>query len=185
MQRSAIFAIDEAGGFGKDGKLPWCFPTEMKWFKEVTTSCPNPAVIMGRRTWTSIPASRRPLPGRINIVVTSRERDDPEFGRADAVAPSLDAAYAQAEEMGAGCAFVIGGKSLLEDAWAAERTANKLTSVFVTMINGVFDCDVTLAPPSHLLPAFDASSNVLHRESLTNRRDGKMYTVGMCRFDVD
>lgn len=185
MHRSAIFAIDAKGGFGKGGGLPWCFPAEMAWFRAVTTEHAGSAVIMGRRTWESLPEGHRPLPGRVNIVVTSRS----ELEGAPHVVTSLDNAYDCASATGASHAFVIGGKGLLEDAWVPSRSQapskNPLHSMHVTMINGEFDCDVTLAPPEHLTPHVKSPrSTVLHRDRLTNRLDGRMYDVIMVRVDV-
>ena len=55
---------------GRDNTIPWHVPEDMARFKELTIGYP---VIMGRKTWDSLPARFRPLPGRVNIVVT---RDD-------------------------------------------------------------------------------------------------------------
>lgn len=61
-------------GIGKDGKLPWRLPSDLKFFKELTITTLNPdrknAVVMGRKTWESIPLQYRPLPGRLNVVLT-------------------------------------------------------------------------------------------------------------------
>ena len=56
---------------GVDGKIPWSIPDDTKYFKEQTEGC---TVVMGRKTWESLPDAFRPLPGRDNVVVTS-ERD--------------------------------------------------------------------------------------------------------------
>jgi dihydrofolate reductase len=62
-----IFARAANGVIGKDNALPWHLPEDMAHFKRTTLGCP---VIMGRKTWESLPARFRPLPGRLNIVVT-------------------------------------------------------------------------------------------------------------------
>lgn len=59
-------AIAENGVIGREGGLPWKLSTDMKRFKEGTMGKP---IVMGRKTWESFP--KRPLPGRLNIVVTS------------------------------------------------------------------------------------------------------------------
>lgn len=74
-----IVAATEEYGIGVQGTLPWRIPKDMAFFKHVTThipteSSPDPdarnAVIMGRVTWESIPPKFRPLPDRLNIIVS-------------------------------------------------------------------------------------------------------------------
>jgi len=59
---------------GKDGSLPWTLPSNLRYSKELTTTTSTPGkrnvVIMGRKTWESIPQKYRPLPGRLNVVLT-------------------------------------------------------------------------------------------------------------------
>ncbi len=64
---SFVVAMDENGVIGVNGRIPWRLPDDMKWFRDVTMGKP---VIMGRKTYESIPPRFRPLPGRHNIVVT-------------------------------------------------------------------------------------------------------------------
>jgi dihydrofolate reductase len=54
-----------------DGTLPWHLPEDLAHFKRTTLGCP---VIMGRKTWDSLPPKFRPLPGRTNVVVTRQDR---------------------------------------------------------------------------------------------------------------
>jgi dihydrofolate reductase len=66
-----IFARAANGVVGKDNALPWHLPEDLAHFRRHTQGCP---VIMGRKTWESLPARFRPLPGRQNIVL-SRQAD--------------------------------------------------------------------------------------------------------------
>ena len=67
MPLHLIYARAANGVIGKDNRLPWHIPEDMAHFKQLTQGCP---VVMGRKTWDSLPARFRPLPGRTNIVVT-------------------------------------------------------------------------------------------------------------------
>ena len=62
-----IAAVARNGIIGKDNALPWHLPADLRHFKALTT---GHTVIMGRKTWESLPEKFRPLPGRRNIVVT-------------------------------------------------------------------------------------------------------------------
>ncbi|KAL7531730.1 hypothetical protein ACHAXR_004202 [Thalassiosira sp. AJA248-18] len=69
-----VAAAAGSRGIGFQGNLPWRLPGDMKHFKQVTSTPPSPgltnAVIMGRKTWESIPPKFRPLPGRINVILS-------------------------------------------------------------------------------------------------------------------
>lgn len=67
-----VVAVAENGVIGKDGDMPWRLPSDLKHFKQVTMGCP---IIMGRATWDSI---GRPLPGRVNVVLSRATPDLPE-----------------------------------------------------------------------------------------------------------
>jgi dihydrofolate reductase len=71
-----IYARAANGVIGKNGALPWHLPEDLAHFKRTTMGCP---VIMGRKTWDSLPPKFRPLPGRTNIVLT-RQADWHENG---------------------------------------------------------------------------------------------------------
>lgn len=62
-----IYARAANGVIGKDGTMPWHLPEDLAHFKQLTHGCP---VVMGRKTWDSLPPKFRPLPGRTNIVIT-------------------------------------------------------------------------------------------------------------------
>jgi dihydrofolate reductase len=101
---SLIAALDRERAIGRAGGLLWHEPEDQRHFRRATMGCP---VIMGRKTWDSLPARFRPLPGRRNVVVT--RNPDWKADGAQTVA-SLDAAL----RLGADAAkvFVIGGGEL-------------------------------------------------------------------------
>ena len=104
MERSLVVAVSRNGVIGRDNKLPWKLPDDLAYFKRVTMGKP---VVMGRKTWESI---GRPLPGRLNVVVTH----DPRYQAPGAVVVnSLEAAWKAAGD--AGEVAVIGGSRIFEE----------------------------------------------------------------------
>jgi dihydrofolate reductase len=91
-----VAAAADNGVIGRRGAIPWRLPDDMKRFKALTL---GHTVVMGRKTWDSLPPKNRPLPGRRNIVVTR----DPDWRAEGAEPMALDAALAGGE------VFVIGG----------------------------------------------------------------------------
>lgn len=106
-----IAAVAENRVIGVNGEMPWHYPADLRHFKETTTG--NPA-IMGRRTYESIVARiGGPLPGRTNIVLSSRERDYDDVRVVDSVAAALSAAR-ESLSTTPGTAYVVGGASVYE-----------------------------------------------------------------------
>ncbi len=105
-----IWAQAEGGVIGADGGMPWHVPEDLAHFKAVTA---RSAVVMGRKTWDSLPPRFRPLPGRRNIVVTRQQ--DWHVPGAEAVG-SLDEALALAGADGGEWTWVIGGGDLFRQA---------------------------------------------------------------------
>lgn len=103
-----IAACARGGVIGIANRLPWHLPEDMKFFRETTRGKP---VIMGRKTWESLPDAFRPLPGRRNIVVSR----NPGFEAPGAtVVAGLPEALAAAGDVD--IAFVIGGAELYRQA---------------------------------------------------------------------
>jgi len=111
---SLIASVARNGSIGAGGELVWDEPADKRWFRQQTMGCP---VVMGRKTWDSLPARFRPLPGRANLVVSRQ----PGFQAPGAeVTTTLDAALAlaraHAATTGATRVFVIGGGQLYIEA---------------------------------------------------------------------
>ena len=103
-----IWAQARGGVIGKDGAMPWPLPEDLAHFKRTTLSHP---VIMGRKTWDSIPPRFRPLPGRTNIVITRQ----PHWQAPGAhTAHSLEQAIALCPD--AATIWVIGGAQIYAQA---------------------------------------------------------------------
>lgn len=127
-----IAAVDAEGGIGKLGAIPWRHAGELRHFRAVTTAARRGrrnAVIMGRRTWESLP--KKPLPDRHNIVVTRT----PIPGVA--TARSFDEAVAAAAAQKADTVFAIGGARIYADALAHPACER----AHLTRIPGTHDCD--------------------------------------------
>ena len=105
-----IAAYSENRIIGKDGKIPWRIPEDIKRFKDLTI--PHP-VIMGRKTYESIPDKFKPLPQRQNIVLSKSSDFSP--GKGVIVARSLNEAIEKAHNID-NEVFVIGGQNIYEQA---------------------------------------------------------------------
>ncbi len=108
MELKLIYARSRNGVIGRDGQLPWHLPADLAHFKQTTL---GQAVVMGRKTWDSLPERFRPLPGRTNIVIT-RQTDWQAPGAL--VAHSLAQAMALCPEPGP--LWVIGGAEIYTQA---------------------------------------------------------------------
>ncbi|MBA3381110.1 MAG: dihydrofolate reductase [Actinobacteria bacterium] len=104
MKVSLVAAVARGGVIGFEGGLPWRIPEDMRRFRELTL---GHAVVMGRRTWDSLPERFRPLPGRRNVVVT---RDPAWEAEGAERASSLEGALELLD--GVPRVFVIGGGEL-------------------------------------------------------------------------
>jgi dihydrofolate reductase/thymidylate synthase len=136
---SIVVAFDKNRGIGKNGGLPWQLSKDLKHFKEVTMqkhpSGNTNAVIMGRKTWESLPERFRPLPGRINVVLT--KQSDYTLPVTVITADSLDSVEKKLKSVPHGYLFIIGGQQIFEAVLKEKRCG----SLYVTHIDGVFDCD--------------------------------------------
>lgn len=163
MSLILIAAVARNGAIGKDNQLLWHLPEDMKFFRETTRGA---TVMMGRKTWESLPERFRPLPGRRNIVITRQ----PDFVAAGAeIASSLDQALALA---GDGRVFVIGGAEIYAQAMP------RADEVIVTEVDVAPEADA-------FFPRIDAadwqlcqreegvSANGLHYAFVTYRRVAK------------
>ena len=117
--RSIVVAYDELRTIGKDGDIPWAgkLPADMRFFRDLTE---DRAVIMGRKTFESLPDAFRPLPNRQNIVISLSQK-----AMAGAfVVESID----EALEIGGENAYIIGG------AQVYRQTLSRVNRVYATEI---------------------------------------------------
>jgi dihydrofolate reductase len=151
---TAIAAVDDEGGIGRGGGLPWRLKADMEYFRRVTTGPGGDAnaVILGRRTWESLPRRFRPLPERRNVVIT---RDPAATFAGAARAASFDDALAQARARG-GEIFVIGGA----EVYAAALAHPDCARVLLTRVAGRHGCDVFLPRFAELRPLAEGPEQI-------------------------
>lgn len=135
MRINLIYARAANGVIGRDNAMPWHLPEDLAHFKRQTQGCP---VIMGRATWASLPPRFRPLPGRLNLVLT-RDVARAAALRAEGATPvdGLDAALALCRALSPAPAevWVMGGAQVYAQAEALAQRA------LVTEIAHDFDGD--------------------------------------------
>ena len=132
---SIIVAVDENGGIGKNGTLPWSLPQDLKHFSKTTIGNGNNAVIMGRKTWLSIPENLRPLKNRLNIVLTRNE--ELSFPEDTIKAKSLTDALKKCTKSNE--IFIIGGGSIYKEVLEKDI----YDKIYLTSVKGVFNCDTS------------------------------------------
>lgn len=123
MTVSIVVAIAENNAIGKDNKLLWHLPKDLKHFKEITT---GGTVIMGRKTYDSV---GRPLPNRRNIIITRQQIEIPGCEVVNSVDAALDLCRNEAE------VFIVGGAEIY-------KLSMPLTDkIFLTIVHENFDAD--------------------------------------------
>jgi dihydrofolate reductase len=131
MKVSLIVAMDAKRGIGKNNDLMWHLPADMNFFKETTK---NQIVVMGRRNYDSIPEKYRPLPNRLNVILSRNI----EFQAENClVFNSLKDCLTHFENENERKVFIIGGGEIYKMA----LDANCLDEMFITDVDGVFDAD--------------------------------------------
>jgi dihydrofolate reductase len=136
----AIVAHDYDRVIGKGNELPWQLPEDLKLFKKHTT---GHVVVMGRKTWESIPEKYRPLPNRYNIVI-SRDEDygfDTYDGDGPMFVPSYEQAILQGRLMGEHI-FIIGGASIYDYALNQAKPEDRVDRILLSLVDGVHEGDV-------------------------------------------
>lgn len=131
MTLAIIAAIGKNRVIGRAGKLPWHISDDLKRFKRLTM---GNTVLMGRKTFESL---GKPLPGRRNVVVTSRTMPGIE------TYASLDAALAALADQGR--VFVIGGAQIYA------QVLEQADELYLTFVDGEYEGDVFFPPYEHLL----------------------------------
>ena len=156
---AVIAAVCRQNGIGVKGRLPWRLKNEMAHFTRVTTTAiegKRNAVIMGRKTWQSIPAKFKPLTGRVNVVLSRSLEEVPEG--AHYLFSSLQQSIEQlSKDETIDKLFVIGGQKVYEEA----LSHNDCQYIYLTRIDADFECD-SFFPEIDLNVFVDVSSQTNH-----------------------
>ena len=118
MEIHLIWAQEPNGGIGRNGKLPWHISEDLKNFKKITLNYP---ILMGRKTWDSLPI--KPLPNRRNIILSSKPIDSIE------VYHNIENTIKKLADDSISKIFVIGGSSIYEQFF------DDATHLHITLIN--------------------------------------------------
>ena len=141
MRTALIVAMDSERGIGKNNDLMWHLPKDMKFFKDTTQ---GQIVVMGRKNYDSIPEKYRPLPSRLNVVLT-RNKD---FSAPDClVFHSLEECLIYFKEETERTLFIIGGGEIYQMALAS----NVIDEMFITHVHHHYDAET-------FFTAFDEST---------------------------
>lgn len=138
-----VVAMDLDSGIGKKGILPWRLSGDLRHFKQLTSQTQNPSknniVMMGRKTWDSLPKKFRPLPQRINLVLTHNKNLKFPQGvlTADNFESGLGLLDGPALQKRIETVFVIGGGEVFQAALKDPHCCK----IYVTQILGRFGCD--------------------------------------------
>lgn len=147
MQLHLIFARTANGVIGQDNALPWHLPEDLAHFKRITLGCP---VIMGRKTWDSLPPKFMPLPGRRNVVVSRQTHfDAPGAVHANSIQAALDLCASDAH------VWIIGGAQMYAHALPLAHSA-VVTEIEIECAGDAF------------APAFGSHWKETHRERHTS-----------------
>jgi len=137
-----IVATDKQRGIGRGNQIPWHLSADLKHFKDITTAdyivgCKN-VVIMGRKTWESLPVNVRPLPGRINAVLSTDVAYSLPEGvmRFGGLHDAIEY-FCNTCERNFGEVFVIGGASV----YAQAINDRRCLKIYQTKIDKEFGCD--------------------------------------------
>lgn len=149
-----IFAVSSDFAIGRDNRLPWPpLKADLENFKRTTMGA---SVIMGRRTWDSLPEKQRPLPGRSNYVVTHKPK---ELQGQGAEGISFRKMMEMTDEPG-GDFWVIGGANLITHALYDPEC----TRAVVTHIHAPFDGDTYVRAVSEMPKHWEMVSVSTHRQ---------------------
>ncbi|MDO8581038.1 MAG: dihydrofolate reductase [Candidatus Omnitrophota bacterium] len=165
-----IVAMDAKNGIGKNGGLPWHLPADLNHFRDITVGEQSDSrmnvVMMGRKTWDSLPEKFRPLPKRLNIVLTRSPEGN--FPSNVLEASGFEQAFSLLETPVIcgirGDVFIIGGAQIFAIALGYPQCQK----IYATHIEKIYDCDTFFPEFAHQFN-LTQSSPIFQENSLSYR----------------
>lgn len=153
MYFKIIVACDSKQGIGLNGTIPWIIKDDMKHFKEITSKVPEDnyfkyinMVVMGRKTWDSLPAKYKPLPNRINVIITTKNSEEIEHhdnnlvhvvSDFEQIFDIMNTGIKDDKSIRINDVFIIGGQSIYEKAIKSPYCR----MIYLTEIYKNYNCD--------------------------------------------
>ena len=136
-----ITAIENSGGIGKDGTIPWHFHEDMKYFKNLTKGAGDNAVIMGRKTFQSL--NYTPLPYRINVVLSRSDEIHQKYHNPKKnvfIFHDIESVISYIDGIQFDDVWVIGGNHIYHEFLTSY--VQRVHSIYVTHVTNDYECDV-------------------------------------------
>ena len=157
MKTALIVAMDSERGIGKNNDLMWHLPKDMQFFKDTTQ---GQIVVMGRKNYDSIPEKYRPLPNRLNVVLTRNN----EFNAPDClVFHSLEDCMSYFKDENERTLFIIGGGEIYRMA----IESNIVNEMYITHVHHSYDAET-------FFPEFEAAqwkSSLLFQQEIDEKHE--------------
>lgn len=157
MKTALIVAMDSERGIGKNNDLMWHLPKDMQFFKDTTQ---GQIVVMGRKNYDSIPEKYRPLPNRLNVVLTRNS----EFNAPDClVFHSLEDCLTYFKDEKERALFIIGGGEIYRMA----IESNIVDEMYITHVHHSYEAET-------FFPEFDAAlwkSSLLFQQEIDEKHE--------------
>lgn len=156
-----IVAVDKHLGIGQKNSIPWKIKQDMAFFRDTTSRTKDPfkqnLVIMGRKTWDSLPDSFKPLPNRINLVISSKQTT---FGRNVLHQPSFSNCMKNLKSLikrhNIETVFIIGGGQIYKEAISHEYC----NLIYMTQLEETYSCDIFFPPIPHSFEVVSSSEKM-------------------------
>jgi dihydrofolate reductase len=170
---SLILACTIDGGIGIDNKIPWDIKEDLKLFQEITTKIDNNynsfkknAIIMGRKTWESLPY--KPLKNRLNIIISTKPNKINTYNNCNiAIFNNLDYALQYCyNDISIDNVFVIGGKSLYDLCLFNPYYSKYLTYIHLSVVPKKYTCDtyIDFKKIIKLYKKYNINDIIFHKE---------------------